>query len=90
MEDVRPYFSWEKNMHVTCHMPRLTTCHLQAQILATIMIAGKYAKLFFFKIPNFLVIQPKNISITSLEHLETNSSTQNTQKHSKKLKSKPG
>jgi hypothetical protein len=41
------------------------------------------AKLFFFKIPNFLVIQPKNISITSLEHLETNSSTQNTQKHSK-------
>jgi hypothetical protein len=41
------------------------------------------AKLFFFKIPNFLVIQPKNISITLLEHLETNSSTQNTQKHSK-------
>ena len=37
------------------------------------------ARLFFIQNLNFKPFQPKNTSITPLEHSQTNSSTQNTQ-----------
>jgi hypothetical protein len=44
----------------------------------------------FFKIPNFLVIQPKNISIISLEHLERPIHQLKIPKNIQKTKIKPG
>jgi hypothetical protein len=64
------------------------TCHLQIQILATTVVTGKLGQQLF--LPKNLILnsfQPKNTSPTSVEHLQTNSLTQNTQKSFKNSKS---
>jgi hypothetical protein len=78
-----------KIKHSTRRLVRQTTCCLQAQILATTVVAEKSGQCFFFwqKTPNFEAISTQKHLLTPLEYTQTNLSTQNTKKKmSKNLK----
>jgi hypothetical protein len=54
------------------------TCHLQANISPTTIVAKKSGNAFFFKNLISKSFQPKNTFLTFLEHLQINSSIHNT------------